>query len=151
MSKSRETFSKKEHEKKKQQKRKEKEQRKEERRAGTKAGSWEEMIAYVDENGNITATPPDPNKKKIIRTEDISIGIQRQTVSDQANTVRKGKVTFFNSSKGFGFIKDIETGESVFVHNNSLTVPIKENDAVTFETEKGFKGPVAVRIKLGHS
>jgi cold shock CspA family protein len=149
MSKARETFSKKEHEKKKQQKRKEKEQRKEERKASAKAGSWEEMMAYVDENGNITSTPPDPNKKKTIRTEDIVIGIQKQAAPDRANSLRSGKVTFFNTSKGFGFIRDTATGESIFVHSNGLETPISENDTVTFETEKGFKGPVAVRVRRG--
>ena len=54
MAKSQETYNKKEKEKKKLEKRKEKEQRKEERKAQSKeGGSWEDMIAYVDENGNI--------------------------------------------------------------------------------------------------
>ena len=70
MAKSQETFSKKEAEKKKAQKKKEKEQRKEERKANAKSGSLEDMMAYVDEYGNITSTPPDPLKKKsIIKTE----------------------------------------------------------------------------------
>ena len=65
MAKSQETFNKKEKEKKRLQKRKEKEQRKEDRKANAKeGGSWEDMMAYVDENGNISAAPPDPTKKK---------------------------------------------------------------------------------------
>jgi hypothetical protein len=64
MARSQETFNKKEAEKRKAQKRKEKEQRKEERKANAKEGkSLEEMMAYVDEDGNITSTPPDPTKK----------------------------------------------------------------------------------------
>jgi cold shock CspA family protein len=64
------------------------------------------------------------------------------------DTVRKGTVTFFNDSKGYGFIKDSETQESVFVHVNGLANPIKENDKVTFEVEMGMKGPTAVKVKL---
>jgi cold shock CspA family protein len=121
MAKSQETFNKKEKEKKRLQKRKEKEQRKEDRKANAKeGGSW----------------------------EDIVIGIQRQDPSLQVSSVRRGKVTFFNTSKGFGFIKDTENGESIFVHSNGLMNPIKENDTVTFETERGFKGLNAVKVKL---
>ena len=68
MAKSQETFNKKEKEKKRLQKRKEKEQRKEDRKANAKeGGSWEDMMAYVDENGNISAAPPDPTKKRNIK------------------------------------------------------------------------------------
>ncbi len=148
MARPQETFNKKELEKKRLQKRKEKEQRKEERKANAKDGnSLEDMMAYVDENGNITSTPPDPTKKRSIKQEDIVIGIQRQE-NIQEDTLRRGKVTFFNTSKGFGFIKDSSSGESIFVHSNGLLTPIKENDTVTFETEKGFKGPNAVRVKV---
>ncbi len=149
MAKSQETFNKKELEKKRIQKRKEKEQRKEERKANAKeGGSWEDMMAYVDENGNISSAPPDPLKKRNVRKEDIVIGTQRQDPSLQVSSVRTGKVTFFNTSKGFGFIKDSENGESIFVHSNGLLNPIKENDKVTFETERGFKGLNAVKVKL---
>jgi cold shock CspA family protein len=63
-------------------------------------------------------------------------------------TIRNGTVTFFNDSKGYGFIKDLATQESIFVHINDLESPISENDKVTFETEKGHKGLNAVRVKL---
>jgi cold shock CspA family protein len=56
--------------------------------------------------------------------------------------------TFFNDAKGYGFIKDLETQESVFVHINSLTEEIKEHNKVTFEVEMGPKGSNAVRVKL---
>jgi cold shock CspA family protein len=149
MAKSQETFNKKEKEKKRLQKRKEKEQRKEERKANAKeGGSWEDMMAYVDENGNISAAPPDPLKKRNIKKEDIVIGVQKQDPSLQVSSVRRGKVTFFNTSKGFGFIKDTENGESIFVHSNGLLSPIKENDTVSFETERGFKGLNAVKVKV---
>ncbi|MBI1767841.1 MAG: cold shock domain-containing protein [Bacteroidetes bacterium] len=148
MAKSQETFSKKEAEKKKIQKRKAKEQRREERKANAKSGSLEDMMAYVDEYGNITSTPPDPLKRKAIKTEDIVLGARNNVKADPADAFRTGKVTFFNESKGYGFIKDLKSQESIFVHANSLTTQIKENDKVSFEVEQGPKGLSAVRVKL---
>ena len=147
MARPQETFNKKELEKKRLQKRKEKEQRREERKANAKEGqSLEDMMAYVDENGNITSTPPDPSKKKAVKVEDIVTG-SRNIEGHHHNPIRTGTVTFFNSAKGFGFIKDAESGESIFVHTNNLSNPVKENDKVTFETERGVKGLSAVRVK----
>ncbi|HLZ17430.1 MAG TPA: cold shock domain-containing protein [Cyclobacteriaceae bacterium] len=149
MAKSQETFSKKEAEKKKLQKRKAKEQRKEERKANAKSGSLEDMMAYVDEYGNITSTPPDPLKRKAIRAEDIVLGARNNVKANPEDAFRKGKVTFFNEAKGYGFIRDLQSQESIFVHVNSLTTPIKEGDKVTFEVEHGPKGLSAVRVKMG--
>jgi len=147
MARPQETFNKKELEKKRLQKRKDKEQRKEERKANAKEGqSWESMMAYVDENGNISSTPPDPNKKKtVINAEDIVTG-SRNIGGQQLPQARTGRVSFFNTSKGYGFIKD-SSGDSVFVHMNSLLTPIKDNDQVSFEVERGPKGLNAVRVK----
>ncbi|MCU4155679.1 cold shock domain-containing protein [Carboxylicivirga sp. A043] len=61
--------------------------------------------------------------------------------------MRKGKVAFFNTSKGFGFITELETQEKFFVHVNGLTEEVKENDMVSFELEQGKKGLNAVRVK----
>ena len=107
------------------------------------------MIAYVDENGNLTSTPPDPTKKKkLINLEDIQIGISKQEPADPADSIRTGVVSFFNDQKGYGFIKDLKSQESIFVHINALSGPIKENDKVSFETENGQKGLMAVRVKV---
>lgn len=147
MARSQASATKKEKEKKKLQKRKDKEQRKEERKANSKEGkSLEEMMAYVDENGNITSTPPDPTKKHAVKTDEILIGA-RKVVHEKPGGLRTGKVTFFNSSKGYGFIKDDKTQESIFVHSNSLAVPIKENEKVSFSTEQGPRGLAAVNVK----
>ncbi len=150
MGRSQETFGKKDNEKKRAKKKTEKEERKAERQANAKPGqALEEMLAYVDENGNISSTPPDPKKKKIIKDEDIQIGVARRTDDDDADPVRTGTVTFFNDSKGYGFIKDSQTQESIFVHANGLASgPIGENDKVSFEVEMGPKGPNAVRVRI---
>ena len=60
----------------------------------------------------------------------------------------QGNVKWFDSKKGFGFIKDLQSGQNVFVHANALTVPIKENDTVTYETVKDLKGLSAIKVKL---
>jgi cold shock CspA family protein len=144
--KSRETFNKQEVEKNKEKKRKEKEQRREERKANKGNSSFEAMIAYVDENGNISSTPPDPTKKRVIKEEDIAIGVPRQTGKPEI-IARSGRITFFNDSKGYGFIKDLDTQESIFVHINNALSPLKEGDKVTFEVEMGPKGPSAIKVK----
>lgn len=150
MAKSQMTFNKKEREKKRQQTRQDKEQKKEDRKSQSDKGkSLEEMMAYVDANGNITATPPDPTKKKaVIQAENIQIGIARQGPVDPALAIRTGTVTFFNESKGYGFIRDHQTQESLFVHVTALVQPVKEKDKVTFEVGAGPKGPTAVGVKL---
>src|SRR5450631_2624218 len=101
-----ETWNKKEREKKKQKEKQEKLERKQERKDNAKEGkSLNDMLAYVDENGNISSTPPDPRKKINIKLEDIEIGVPQQRAVDPADLIRKGIVTFFNESKGYGFIK----------------------------------------------
>jgi len=147
MGRSQETFNKKEVKNKKDKKRKDKEKKRLDRKDNEKAGSFEDMIAYVDENGRISSTPPDPNKKKVINLEDISISISKQE-NIELDPIRKGTVTFFNDSKGYGFIRDSETQESVFVHVNNLLEAIKEGNLVSFEVEMGQKGPTAVQVKL---
>lgn len=149
MGRSQESFNKKEKEKQRHKKRKDKLQKKEDRKsASSEKKSLDDMIAYVDEDGIITSTPPDPKNKKVIKKEDIQIGVARQEDPDPADAIRQGVVAFFNDSKGYGFIRDNETRETVFVHINELAEPIQENDKVTFETEKGPKGMNAVRVKL---
>ena len=149
MGKSQETWNKKEREKKKQKNKQDKQERKLERKENAKDGkSLDDMMAYVDENGNISATPPDPRKKIHVNVEDIEIGVPKQLPIDPADLIRTGIVTFFNESKGYGFIKDIVTQESVFVHVNSLVDPIKEHSRVTYEVQMGPKGANAVDVKL---
>ncbi|MDP4185028.1 MAG: cold shock domain-containing protein [Bacteroidota bacterium] len=62
--------------------------------------------------------------------------------------MKEGKVKFFNESKGFGFIKETETGKEYFVHSTGLVDRIRENDDVTFELQEGRKGLNAVNVKL---
>ena len=59
-----------------------------------------------------------------------------------------GKVKFFNTSKGFGFIQDSETGQDIFVHVTGLKQDIREGDSVVFDVTQGKKGLNAVNVKL---
>ena len=61
--------------------------------------------------------------------------------------MKTGKVKFFNESKGFGFIKDDNSGEEVFVHSSGLQDQIQENDSVQFEVQQGKKGLNAVKVR----
>ncbi|MCO6360502.1 putative cold-shock DNA-binding protein [Roseivirga pacifica] len=146
MAKSQQTFSKKEKEKKKLQKRKEKQLKKEERKANATDGTLENMMAYVDEFGNITDTPPDPTqKKKEVKASSIEIGVPKQEEED-LSTERRGRVAFFNDSKGYGFINQDGSQDRFFVHVNGLKEPIQEGDRVRFSLEKGPKGMNAIEV-----
>jgi len=149
MGRSQQTFAKKEKEKKRLKKRKEKKEKMLARKEDKDGGEKKDMMAYIDADGNLSDTPPDPEAEKIeIEVEDIQIGVpKREKVV--VETVKKGIVDFFNHDKGFGFIKETSTGDSHFVHVHGLEVDeINEGDKVTYELEKGLKGMNAVRVKF---
>ena len=143
---SQETFNKKNKEKKRLKKRLDKQQKLADRKANAKGSGPESMIAYVDENGRITDTPPNPANKKKIDAHSIEIGVPKRE-KEEISLERKGRVDFFDSSRGFGIIKDPDTQERFFVHVNGLTEEIREGDMVIFEIERGLKGMNAVRVK----
>ena len=145
MVKSSETFSKREKEKKRLQKRKDKDEKKEERKAGKDGKSFEDMIAYVDEYGQFSSTPPDLTKKRVVRESDIELGSKNKGGAG-VPTVRIGVVKFFDKDKGYGFIKDSATQDEFFFHFRAANFPIAQSDKVSFDTERGPKGPNAVRI-----
>ena len=142
------SFNKRELEKKKEQKRQEKQKRKEERKANGGNTSFEDMIAYVDENGVITSTPPDKTNKQKVDIEDIAISTPKK--EDVEDPILKGRVEYFNSDKGYGFIKNIGNTDKYFFHVSSAPASISEGNMVTFELERGQKGMNAVRIALAN-
>ena len=145
MAKSKETFGKKEKEKQRLKRRQDKQQKMEERKSNAQKGkSLDDMLAYVDENGNLSSVPPDPKKKKVFKQEDMNTGVP---VHVEEDPLRQGIVTFFTDAKGYGFIKDLKTQESVFVHANQLAEPVKEKDKVSFMAEHGPKGLNAINVK----
>ena len=128
------SFTKRDLEKKKQEKRLAKQQKKEERKSnGT--SSFEDMIAYVDENGMITDTPPTPNNKpQEVDMSTIEVSTPRRT-EEPIELVHEGR-------------KDLKNAEKYFFHISGLIDNIIENNIVTFELEKGSRGMNAVKIKL---
>ena len=146
MAKSQDTFNKKEKEKKRLKKRQEKNVKREDRKSNSTGGDLESMLAYVDENGNLTDTPPDPTKKRKVIASSIEISVPRRE-EVEIDPIRLGRIDFFNDSKGFGFIKEKDTQEKYFVHINGLLEDVKEGDNVVFELERGLKGLNAVRVK----
>ncbi len=142
------SFNKREVEKRKQEKRLEKQKRKEERKANPGNASFEDMIAYVDENGVITDTPPDPANKSEVEIEDIAVSIPKK--EDVKDPRLNGKIEYFNTDKGYGFIKDTDNMEKYFFHISNAPESIKEGDKVTFELERGQRGMNAVRVTLAN-
>jgi cold shock CspA family protein len=139
-------MNKKELEKKKQTKKEEKLKRKEDRKGNKGNKSFDDMIAYVDENGRITDTPPDPHKITEIDVENISISTPKK--EDIEELPLEGKVDFFNKERGFGFIKEIHGADKYFFHVNDTPPNIEEGNKVTFELAKGAKGLCAVKIAI---
>jgi cold shock CspA family protein len=146
MAKSQDTFNKKEKEKKRLKKRQDKNLKREDRKSNSTGGDLENMLAYVDENGNLTDTPPDPSKKRKVIASSIEISVPRRE-EEEIDPVHEGRIEFFNDSKGYGFIKELETQEKYFVHVNGLLQEVKEGDVVTFELERGLKGLNAIQVK----
>lgn len=138
---------KRENEKKKQAKRLEKQKKKENRKTEGSA-SFDDMIAYVDENGMITSTPPDMSiKKEELDIDSINISTPKKEKVEE-DPIQKGRVEHFNQSKGYGFIKSLAGVDKYFFHISNCPENIAEGNIVSFELERGARGMNAVNIKL---
>lgn len=141
------TVDKRENEKKRLAKRAEKQKKKDEKKSSNKVSNFDDMIAYVDENGMLTSTPPAENiKKEEIKLEEIIISTPKKEKEEPI--IRRGRIEFFNTSKGFGFIKDLAGVEKFFFHVNNVLTDIAENDIVTYDLERGLKGMNAVNVAI---
>jgi len=146
MARSKQTSQKTEKEKKKKLKQKEKEERRIIRKSNSSKGKpLEEMMAYVDHDGKLTDTPPDPKLRVEIKAEDIQLGPQ-SFPKEAVSTQRTGRVAIYNNDRRFGFIKDSLTQEKIFFHESATLNPVKEGDAVSYEMSRGPKGINAVNV-----
>lgn len=137
-----ESFSKKEKQKKKIQLRETKAEKMRERKAALQKGRpLEEMMAYLDENGNLSSTPPGSSLQQ--RNDQKS----NHSYNRDNNGLLTGKVSFYNTAKGFGFIFDSYSRKRIFVHSNYLQQPVEEGDEVLFEVRKTEKGLTAFNVR----
>lgn len=72
----------------------------------------------------------------------------KRIINIKYKVMQEGTVKFFNSAKGFGFIKPVDSDEDIFVHVSGLIDEIRENDKVKFAVEQGQKGMNAVNVEL---
>lgn len=128
-------------------KRKQKEEKRQIRKDSDKKSGFDDMIAYVDENGMISSTPPDPEKKIEISLEDIVISSPRKEDTAETNAERKGILVQFNESRGFGFIQEHESLQQYFTHVSEFTELLKEGDEVIFLITKNLRGLSAVSVR----
>lgn len=149
MGRSQQTFEKKEKEKKRKKKREDKLTKKEEQKKFKRKGDLENMLAYVDEFGNIVSDPPDPTvKKEKVKLEDIQISTSKK---EDDSFKKQGKVDFYNSEKKFGFIIEKERRERYFFHISDVdeNFRIKDKDFVEFDFKDTPKGRTCVNITQG--
>ena len=69
-------------------------------------------------------------------------------LTSKHNIMKEGTVKFFNSTKGFGFIKPADSDEDIFVHQSGLVDSIRDEDRVSFDVEQGQKGMNAVNVRV---
>ncbi|WLD23778.1 cold shock domain-containing protein [Flavobacterium dauae] len=136
------SFSKKENNKKKNKKLQDKQSRREDRKSNNNKGkSLDDMIVYIDINGNFTSVPPHLQN----RDEDLAAAKKSRNVVETEDTVCNGTVTYTNE-KGYGFITEEKTGENIFFHQGQINQPINKHDKVSFTKESTLKGDRAINI-----
>ena len=140
------TSGKREREKIKQTKRLDK-QRKREERQSSGSRNFEEMLAYVDENGVLHTTPPEVGEREEIDASQIEVSVPRRSEPEEIVPF-EGRVEYFDAAKGYGFIRNSDNGEKYFFHITHTPAAIAEGNRVTFELERGTRGMNAVRVAI---
>ena len=140
------TSGKREREKIKQTKRLDK-QRKREERQSSGSRNFEEMLAYVDENGVLHTTPPKVGEREEIDASQIEVSVPRRSKPEEIVPF-EGRVEYFDAAKGYGFIRNSDNGEKYFFHITQAPAAIAEGNRVTFELERGTRGMNAVRVAI---
>ncbi|MBF0598111.1 cold shock domain-containing protein [Faecalibacter rhinopitheci] len=132
------SYSKKENIKKKVKKKQEKNLKREDRKTNNNKGkSLEDMLVYVDINGNLTKTPPHLQNTE----EDLLARLENPNEAIDPAKLFVGVINSLNE-KGFGFITEEKSNASIFFHQSQLKGEIKKYNKVSYKkesTEKGFR------------
>lgn len=141
MAKSQLTFNKKERAKKKHLKKQEKQERRELNKSNNNKGkSLEEMFAYVDEFGNISDTPPTQAYK--FKEEDL------QRPVDNEDEYLYGKVSYYNDSGNYGFIRDNVTRDTVYFNDKLAGMILTLNQKVKYKYIRTKQGNQISEVEL---
>jgi len=108
-----------------------------------KGKDFNDMITYIDENGNFTDIPPSMQIRKIINAKDIPL----ESTVILENREYTGIIEVYFFDKSYGFISEQESNEKVFVHGVNLLEKVSPNDKVIYKKEKTPKGFVAIQVK----
>src|SRR5690606_11600812 len=107
------------------------------------------MMAYVDENGTLSDTPPDPKHAyKKVAAEEIGIDIPKAPTTDPEEQLT-GVCSYFDPAKGYGFVIDERTQERLFVHVTGLAQPDTElsvGDKVSYRATRSDRGMQAISV-----
>lgn len=115
-------------------------------KANEKKKSFKEMIAYVDPFGNIHDSPIDKSEYRKVGAHEINLDDPAFAVEQKDSY--DGEVEFYNTEKGFGFIKDVRTMRKYFFHISNAPETIKEGNKVGFDIRKSDRGLNAINIAL---
>ena len=141
MARSQLTFKKKETAKKKQQKKQEKQQRREQNKLNNDKGkTLEEMFAYVDEFGNISDTPPSQPYK--FKEEDLL------PPSDPEDEYLYGKVSYYNETGHYGFIRENESRETVYFNDRLAGTVLELNQKVKYKYTRSKQGNQISEVEI---
>ncbi len=145
---SKDTFGKKEREKKKRSKQKEKEEKRNFRKLNNDKGkNLHEMLMFVDANGNLTETPPETEWIRDLHNSNPDRDPNASPDAPMPVTKRSGTVTFFDAEKGFGFIEDHATKQSIYVNKRHITEDLERGATVHFLVQRNSKGTYAVDVE----
>ena len=142
------TSGKREREKSKQTKRQDKQKKKEERLSGG-SRSFEDMLAYVDENGVLHTTPQDVKPKEEIDASQIEISVPRQSEIEEEEPIeRPGGI--FHRIQGLRLHQGCRRFREILFSHHQRPGGHRQGDRVTFELERGTRGMNAVRIVISN-
>jgi len=138
------TFAKKEKEKKKAKKKQDKAQKREERKTVKNKGkTLDDMIMYIDENGNLSKTPIDMSQRREINPDTIQLGATAMPDPDEEFT---GIISFI-SDKGYGFIVEDGSQANIYLNTQQMLSPLTGKDRVKYNKERTPKGFSALNVQ----